>query len=278
MILSFHPCFMGDKNILCAGRPPGPEELRAVKRADAVVLPQGCSRALYEIASSNCPHVFPNYRFRFNYPDKLGQIQLFRKKRLPHPNTHTYLSVRDFSASLDNKPTLPFDFPFVFKFSWGGEGDTVFLIQSDQELKDVFKQTLMYEQSGHKGFLIQEYIHSDRTLRIALIGGTMISYWRLQNREDHLGTSVSKGARIDPDADPELTTVAVKHLQGFCQKTGINLAAFDVIFSADNRTLPFFLEINYFFGRRGLGGSERYYQILETEIKRWLDRLGRSVE
>jgi ribosomal protein S6--L-glutamate ligase len=274
MILSFHPCFIGDNNIICAGRPPGSAELRAIKRADAVVLPQGCSRALYEMASDNCSHVFPNYRFRFNYPDKLDQIQLFRKKHFPHPSTHTYLHVNEFSTSPDRKPTtVPFDFPFVFKYSWGGEGDTVFLIRSGQELRNILKRAVLYEQSGHTGFLIQEYIQSDRTLRIVLIGETMLSYWRLQNHEDPLVTSVSKGARIDPDADPELIAIAEKYLQDFCQKTGINLAAFDVIFSADNRKSPYFLEINYFFGRRGIGGSERYYQILITEIKRWIDRL-----
>ena len=31
------------------------------------------------------------------------------------------------------------------------------------------------------------------------------------------------------------------------------------------------LEINYFFGRKGLGGSEAYYKILHEEIRTWLD-------
>jgi ribosomal protein S6--L-glutamate ligase len=32
------------------------------------------------------------------------------------------------------------------------------------------------------------------------------------------------------------------------------------------------LEINYFFGRKGLGGSENYYRILLAEIRNWLAR------
>ena len=82
-----------------------------------------------------------------------------------------------------------------------------------------------------------------------------------------------RGSKFDPD----LVAVAIKHLTRFCRTTNINLAGFDAIFSTQNRELPLFLEINYFFGRRGLGGSEKYYQILETEIKQWLDRLGLSV-
>jgi ribosomal protein S6--L-glutamate ligase len=34
------------------------------------------------------------------------------------------------------------------------------------------------------------------------------------------------------------------------------------------------LEINYFFGRRGLGGSEAYYLILLEEIQSWITGLG----
>jgi ribosomal protein S6--L-glutamate ligase len=33
------------------------------------------------------------------------------------------------------------------------------------------------------------------------------------------------------------------------------------------------LEINYFFGRSGLGGSQVYYEILQKEILNWLHRL-----
>jgi ribosomal protein S6--L-glutamate ligase len=33
------------------------------------------------------------------------------------------------------------------------------------------------------------------------------------------------------------------------------------------------LEINYFFGRIGLGGSQEYYRILRKAIKRWIASL-----
>jgi len=45
----------------------------------------------------------------------------------------------------------------------------------------------------------------------------------------------------------------------------------DVIFSAKIEDPdPMLLEINYFFGRKGLGGSEAYYQILLAEIQSWI--------
>lgn len=59
----------------------------------------------------------------------------------------------------------------------------------------------------------------------------------------------------------------------FCEKTGINLAGVDLLFPSDRTLDPLFLEINYFFGRRGLGGSDRWYAILNAEIETWLKSL-----
>ena len=46
MIVSFHPLFEADKNIICAGREPGADDLAAIKAAEAVILPQGCRQSL----------------------------------------------------------------------------------------------------------------------------------------------------------------------------------------------------------------------------------------
>ena len=279
MILSFHPCFTGDKNIICAGRAPGSEELSAIKAADAVILSQGCSQALYEMARAHCSNVFPNYDARFQYPGKIGQIRLFQKINLPHPCTRIYLSTGEVLNSSGEIVMPPvFDFPFVFKYPWGGEGETVFLIRSKPEFGKILNQAADYEQAGHKGFLIQEYISTIRSLRIVQINETICSYWRVMDSGNHFGTSVAGGARIDADADPDLQKQAVCCLKNFCENTGINLAGFDILFSDETETKqPFFIEINYFFGRKGLGGSEKFYELLETEIKKWLNRFGLSV-
>ena len=53
------------------------------------------------------------------------------------------------------------------------------------------------------------------------------------------------------------------------------MAGFDLLFSSErkNRT-PLFLEINYYFGRRGLGRAKRFYEILIAEIEKWIDIIG----
>jgi ribosomal protein S6--L-glutamate ligase len=279
MILSYHPCFEGDKNILCAGREPDESDLAAIKAARAVILPQGCRQSLYEMARGHCKNVFPNYDVRFNYPGKIEQICLFQETQAPHPKTRTYLTVQDFFSSTSDLQPAICNLPLVFKFDWGGEGDNVFLIRDAQAFQEILQRAAAFEKSGQKGFLIQEYIpHQNRTLRVVIIGAQIISYWRVQKSPENFCANLAKGAVIDTDTDPDLQTNAAASLKNFCKKTGINLAGFDFLFSSDPRSefeinTPLFLEINYFFGRSGLGGSERFYELLNAEITRWIQNL-----
>jgi len=109
---------------------------------------------------------------------------------------------------------------------------------------------------------------------VAVIGRRLLSYWRVGGPQVGFYSNLGRGAVIDRDSDPDLQEKAVALVGQICQKTGINLAGFDVIFSndADDPT-PLLLEINYFFGRKGLGGSEAYYKILLAEIEAWIQAI-----
>jgi ribosomal protein S6--L-glutamate ligase len=273
MIVSFHPLFEADKNIICAGREPGADDIAAVKAAEAVILPQGCRQSLYEMARDNCRHVFPDYAIRFNYPGKIGQMRLFQKNGTAHPHAETYASLADFRQQYgDDLKDIAFELPYVFKFDWGGEGETVYLINSRRDLKTVLQNAADFERSGQKGFLLQEYVPTEgKTLRVVIIGRTLISYWRIQESTDAFLSGVSRGARIDAALEPERQNVAKVFVKNLCNKTGINLAGFDVIFAPVKEYIkPLMLEINYFFGRRGLGGSDAFYEILKQEVHNWL--------
>lgn len=281
MIVSYHPCIEADKNITCAGREPGKDDLAAIQAADAVILSQGCGRLLYEMARRNCPHVFPNYDVRFEYGDKIGQTKLFRDYKARHPKTEIFDSLENYRQRTEGATrSREENYPFVFKFSWGGEGDSVFLIRSGAELKDILEKTARFESGGLKGFLLQEYIPAEgRTLRVVVAGKTVVCYWRVQPEGNRFHSSLSKGARVDFDASPACRAAAVRSVEKFCSKTGINLAGFDLIVPGPgagegNTVDPLFLEINYFFGRKGLGGSERFYQMLRAEVEDWVSDLG----
>lgn len=274
MIVSFHPLFKGDIHILCAGREPGRQDLAAMRAASAVILPQGCPRSLYEMARESCDRVFPNYDVRFRYPGKTGQIRLFRQTGVPHPETAIYNGIAEYRAQAGEGP--PIGFPLVFKFDWGGEGDTVFLVNTRSELERFIDQAYRCERSGQRGFLIQKFIPcGGRSLRVAVIGNRYLSYWRVGESPDAFKANVSKGAKIDAHSDPDLKLQAERMVAGFCRGSGINLAGLDVIFiPGATSPAPLLLEINYYFGRAGLGGSEAYYAILKDEIGRWIEGAG----
>jgi ribosomal protein S6--L-glutamate ligase len=270
MILSYHPCYVGDENRLCAGRDPDAADIAAIKAARAVILPQGCFKPLFEMATENCSHVFPDYALRFRLPGKIGQAALFRSHGVPHPETRCYESL-DVFDNLEPR----FGYPLVFKFTWSGEGENVWLVNDYTELQGLLTKAAVFEKSGQAGFLLQQYVETKgRSLRVVIINGTCVSYWRIQPEPGRFGTQCAHGAFIDHHADPSLQETARTAVTAFCRKTGINLAGFDILFNThDPVQKPLFLEINYFFGRRGLGGSEAYYKLLCREIDKWIATL-----
>jgi ribosomal protein S6--L-glutamate ligase len=269
MIASFHPCFEADENRICAGRLPNADDLALIRSADAVILPQGCSEALYRMAHDYCSHVFPNYNARFGYPGKSGQVKLFRKAGALHPETIAFDSLDVYGRYIQDG--LPFSWPMVLKLDWGGEGDNVHLISNAEALERALNHVRACEASGQKGFLLQEYIASgNRSLRVVVIHRYMTSYWRTHNQPGNFYASLAGGAHIDRDSDITLQALAVQAVRTFCDRTGIDLAGFDLLFSETDLSSPLFLEINYFFGRQGLGGSEAYYTLLLAQIRQWL--------
>jgi ribosomal protein S6--L-glutamate ligase len=88
---------------------------------------------------------------------------------------------------------------------------------------------------------------------------------------------------VDHESDPDGQEAGRMVVETFCSKTGINLAGFDLLYpdalgtqDEDNGARPFFLEINYYFGRRGLGGSDRYYELVDMAVAQWAKSLGLS--
>jgi len=277
MVVSFHPLFTADRNILCAGRDPGPTDLAAIREARAVILPRhahvGFTTWLAITVLTYSLIMMHGSVIRQNRPD-----QAFPRHIVTPSANRNFLQPVEFRAPLP-RPKPPTS-ALVFKFDWGGEGDTVFLVQSPGELEELLQHTARCEASGQSGFMLQKYIPSgNRSLRVAVIGDSRISYWRIGKEPVGFHASLSKGAKIDTQADPALKDRAEMMVAEFCRRVGINLAGLDVIFAAgESSPQPLVLEINYFFGRVGLGGSEEYYRILKSAIKHWLKTIGAGRE
>jgi ribosomal protein S6--L-glutamate ligase len=277
VILSFHPNIVADKNILCAARLPNDEDKAAISESDAVILPQGPSEALYRMCRQHCARVFPNYDVRFDFPGKVGQSRLFQKIGVSFPVTYGFSSVSAFRQR--HGKNSPMKHPCVFKFDWGGEGEGVFLLETDQALGACLRRIERFEPGGQRGFLLQEFVpHGGRTLRVVVIGDNLFSYWRRQEERTEFRTNLKSGAVIDHESDRQQQEAGKAAVAAFCSKTGLNLAGLDLLFhEGKDRTCPLFLEINYYFGRQGLGGSMRYYELFEKAVARWLDDMGLSL-
>ncbi|MCG6894330.1 MAG: glutathione synthase [Desulfobacteraceae bacterium] len=276
MIVSYHPCFVADVNRICAGRKPDEADRAAMADADAVILGQGCYPSLYRMAREACDHVFPNYDARLAYPGKTGQIRLFSETGTPHPASFAFPSVADYQRRFFHRSAgTELGYPFVFKFDWGGEGEAVYRVDSRDAFSDLLERAARWEKSGQRGFVLQSFVPSGgRCLRVATIGRRHVSYWRRMD-DRAFQASLAAGGAVDRDSDPQLQEKARRAVDRFCRTSGIDLAGFDILFAEDRADPePLFLEINYFFGREGLGGSDRFYLLLVSEIHRWLKDRG----
>jgi ribosomal protein S6--L-glutamate ligase len=177
--------------------------------------------------------------------------------------------VRKFRDYLKAENEPPHEMPFLLKTDKGHEGDGVFFVTDVQSLEAAL---VRLEKIGQDRFISQEGIpcHGN-VLRTVVLHKRIVTYWKRADPSHAVISTVSHGARVDKKWKPELQEKGKAQAQWICEKTGINLAAFDFVFNLDHPApQPFILEINYYFGRKGLGGSLRYYRLLLNAIQEWL--------
>lgn len=280
MILSFHPCFDTDVQIILGDRKLDSTIRESIQRATAIILPQACTQDLYNICANSTAHMFPNYYARIKYPGKIGQSLMFRDLDLPHPETFSWKTVGEFKNAHPDLNTLTREIPFLIKEDRRHEAEGIFLIKNEKALKEALDNLTIRERSGPKGFAIQEYIPCNgNVLRAVVIGERIISYWKRPGKPGQKITTINRGAIIDHDWRADLQEKGKTQALLLSHKTGINLAAIDFIFPlAEKNPEPLILEINYYFGRRGLGGAENYYRLLYEAIQDWLKEVGLDPE
>ena len=177
--------------------------------------------------------IFPSRESYGVLGDKIKQTLLFKVFGLPHPKT------RIFYGRVKKKEILKeFDFPFVAKVPIGiSRGLGTFLIRDERDLDQYLK--------GTTRCYFQEYIETDRDIRVVIIGKEVIlSYWKVQEGTD-FRTNVFQGGRID---FLEVPKEAIRLAKRFCNLSNIDHAGVDIIMSERG---PLLLEANIHFGREG---------------------------
>ena len=273
MILSFHPCIDADVSVIVAGRAPSNEEELLIRRADAIILPQGVRKDLYSTCRRACQRVFPNYDLRFTQTGKTGDTRLFRRFDLPHPRTLIFSSVAHYCRTYPpDGNRVPFPLPFVLKGNSSGEGHLVFKFENSEQLTDILEKLAAMESHRNHGFIVQQWIdHGGRDLRVVVLHDELLSYWRVQNDPEQFLTNLSAGGVIDNLSYPDLRQKAEDLVRRLCWQTRINLAGVDLMFDVRDKSYrPLLIEINYWFGRRFFRSSENYYSRLKAAIGRWL--------
>ncbi|KPK00280.1 MAG: glutathione synthase [Desulfobacterales bacterium SG8_35] len=268
-VLSLHPVIAGDAFYWDRGV-WDKDLFNTIQDAAAVILPQTVAKELYCLCTKMCQNVFPNYDLRFQWEGKIGDTLAFWTYGVRHPHTLVFPKVETLLGDhpdVDHRvPELP-AYPFVLKGARGGEGRQVWLIENEAELGVKLQTLLQFELQGGSGFVIQEYMAAlERDLRVVVIGDQVFSYWRTAQGFLH---NVARGGAIDAESDQDLQETGREKVRQFCRRSGINLAAFDLVFPA-GEVDPVFLEINYTFGRTGLGGSEKFYTLLRAAVDSWL--------
>ena len=276
MILSFHPRVKGHVNLrLTLKGLFSDNEAGLMASARAIVVTQSIKAHQYEFCRAHCSRLFPDYTHRFGFEGKYANIALFRKFNAPHPGTACYESVDNFKVRhfKNQEPLMPF--PFVLKGDRGGGGWAVFLIRDRSDLLD--RLEILNDKRLHatRRFIAQAFVsHGGRDLRVVVVGRTVKAYWRCQHKPGEFRNNVGRGAVINYDLDPELRRKGIRCVEDFCSKTGINLAAFDVLFDRSQpEPEPLLSEINFLFGRKGLGGSPRFYELLNQAVRQWASEL-----
>jgi ribosomal protein S6--L-glutamate ligase len=247
-----------------------PQDIALIKKARAIILPSLCRSFYYWFCKQFAP-VFPCMDTRFHFSGKAGHTFVFELAGVPYPPTKIFKGLAGLKARKAQGEEL-YTYPFVVKWHWGGGGAFVHLVNNEEELREVLLRFKSYKKRAPI-FVIQPYIeHEQCDLRVVVIGSRFLTYWRCQETPGKFRSNVSKGAKIYYHLHPELEKKAVALTRQICRQTGINLAAFDVIFSTRHKTL-LFLEINYGFGVQGIGGYQRFKQILNEEVQKWVHQV-----
>ena len=276
MILSFHPCFDADVQIILGSRLLDSGNLKLIRKAEAIILPQALKADLHEACSKSDAFLFPDYKIRFIYPGKIGQSLMFRDFGYSHPQTLRWSTVQEFKKKHPEAESFPHKKPFLIKEDRTHEAECVHLVEDKHSLSEALSSLELREGSSPSGFITQDYVPSNgNVLRAVIIGKNIITYWKRPSRPGQIITTISRGAIIDHHWRQDLQEKGKKQVRALSKTTGINVAAVDFVFDlSDKDPEPLFLEINYYFGRRGLGGSGEYYNLLYQAIQDWLAEAG----
>ncbi len=193
---------------------------------------------------------FPGYHTYKCVQDKIKQTALFELLEIPHPRTRVFYGKRQKNGISDY-----FEFPFIGKIPRGSAmGRGVFLIKNPDDLLSYLDLTTVA--------YIQEYLPSDRDMRVVVIGNKIVhAYWRIApNGEFRSNVAVGAKVSLDPVPQKALDLALCTAQQCRWDDVGIDIIKHNGKF--------YVLEANMKYGKEGfrLAGID-YTMLMETLIQ-----------
>ena len=261
--LSLHHQFRLDEN-LPALAPLDEQSRTLIRNAAGVLMPKYFSPSRHRLMADLARTFFPDLSARYCYRGKAQQIRLFEELGVPHPRTLVYTHPCE-AVQAFRQNGAPWGYPCVLKGDSGGGGAKVFRLADEQDFRN-----RIGDLPADEPVLVQECIdHGGMDLRVVLMGRQVQSYFRVG--QDGFYNNVSKGAGIHPDLFPERQHKGRTMALGLAREVGIDLAGFDILFPVQGD--PLFLEINFLFGRKGLGGMQGYREMFRRAVEDWIQRV-----
>lgn len=224
-----------------------PRDAELILNAKTIYYPSTFYAELFDTIGIN---TFPGYNTYKYAQDKIKQTALFKLLKIPHPFTKVF-----YGKKQQTKITQLFSYPFIGKIPRGSAmGKGVYLIRNANELNEYLEES--------KIAYIQEFIETDRDMRIVVIGGKIVhSYWRIAG-DDTFKTNVAAGGRISLDPVPDKAKNLALHTAIACKWDDVGI---DVI---ESQGEYYVLEGNIKYGREGFNAANiDYIKLMETMIE-----------
>ena len=240
------------KNVLTLGVRPNfsdysQEEVDLIRKAKKIYYPTIFYADIFDAMGKK---TFPSYHTYKCVQDKIKQTALFSILEIPHPRTRVFYGKRQKSFITNH-----FKFPFIAKIPKGSAmGRGVYLISNKDELDNYCAQT-------HVAY-IQEYLHSDRDIRVVIIGNRVVhAYWRVACKGE-FRSNVAAGATILIEPVPEKVLDIAFNTAAAC---GWDDVGIDIL---EYRGDYYVLEANMKYGKEGFRKAGiNYIELMENMIE-----------
>lgn len=240
------------KNVLTLGVRPNfsdysDKDACLIRDAKKIYYPTTFYADLFDAVGKS---TFPSYHTYKCVQDKIKQTALFNLLKIPHPGTRVFYGNRQKSTISDH-----FAFPFIGKIPRGSAmGRGVYLIRNKDDLSNYCSLTATA--------YIQEYLPTDRDIRVVVIGKKIVlAYWRIAPQGE-FRSNVAVGATVSLDPVPQEALDLALHTALSCQWDDVGI---DILM---NDNISYVIEANMKYGKEGfrMAGID-YFNLMENMIE-----------